>query len=88
MCMTSFYVRDFIDPLFENGAHHFGPHYNTYFAPALPAGAITNPGLNAIMAALEPAGTSYFFYIWDNDGGFHFAAQWEEHVANVERYLR
>ena len=88
MCYTSFYVRDFIAPFFEGEDHPFGEFYNTYICPALPAGAISNPGLNAIRAALFPADTRYFFYIWDNDGGFHFAAEWEEHVANVQRYLR
>jgi len=88
MCYTSFYVRDFIAPFFEDEPNPFGDYYNTYICPALPAGAISNPGLSAIRAALSPADTGYFFYIWDDDGGFHFAATWEEHVANVEKYLR
>ena len=87
MCYTAFYVRDYIDPLFENEGHRFGAYYNTYICPALPAGAICNPGLSAIHAALFPAETQYFFYIWDRDNNFHFAATWEEHVANVQRYL-
>jgi len=88
MCYTSFYVRDYIDTFFDGEPHPFAEHYNTYICHALPAGAICNPGLSAIRAALLPAETDYFFYIWDNDGNFHFAARWEEHVANVERYLR
>ena len=88
MCYTAFYVRDVIDPFFDGEANPFGPYYNTYICPALPAGAICNPGLEAIRAALLPADTAYFFYIWDDDDGFHFAVTWEEHVANVQRYLR
>jgi len=87
MCMTSFYVRDYITPLLNGEDNPYMEHYNTYFARALPAGAICNPGLNAIHAALNPADTRYFFYIWDNDDNFHFAVTWEEHLANVRAYL-
>jgi len=88
MCKTSFYVRDTIAPLVDGDVQPFSDAYNTYICPALPAGAISNPGLSAIRAALFPAGTDYFFYIWDDDDNFHFAAQWNQHVTNVERYLR
>ena len=87
MCMTSFYVRDYIVPLLDGGDNPYMEHYNTYFTRALPAGAIGNPGINAIRAALNPADTSYFFYIWDNDDNFHFAVTWEEHLVNVREYL-
>ena len=87
MCMTSFYVRDYIAPFYPGDPARFHTYYNTYYFHGLPAGPICNPGLPAIRAALFPAQTAYFFYIWDNDDNFHFAAGWEEHVANVQRYL-
>jgi len=88
MCKTGFYVRDYINPFFDGDADHFHNFYNTYRLSGLPAGAICNPGLNAIHAALFPAETNYLFYIWDNDDGFHFAVTYEEHNANVQKYLR
>ena len=87
MCMTSFYVRDHIAPFYGGQAERFHDAYNTYIVPRLPAGPIGNPGLPAIRAALAPADTDYFFYIWDADDNFHFASQWEEHQANVQKYL-
>ncbi|MCL2579025.1 MAG: endolytic transglycosylase MltG [Oscillospiraceae bacterium] len=87
MCMTSFYVRDYIAPFYEGSPARFHDLYNTYIVPRLPAGPIGNPSLAAIHAALSPAQTDYFFYIWDNDDNFHFAAGWNEHQANVQRYL-
>jgi len=88
MCKTSFYVRDYINLFYEGESDRFHAYYNTYMFRGLPAGPICNPGLSAIRAALSPAQADYFFYIWDEYDNFHFAATWEEHVANVEKYLR
>jgi len=88
MCKTSFYVRDYIAPLYEGDPARFHEQYNTYMLHGLPAGPICNPGPSAIRAALAPARTNYFFYIWDDYDNFHFAATWEEHLANVQKYLR
>lgn len=64
-----------------------GP-YNTYSNPGLPPGPISNPGLNAFRAALNPQRTNYVFYIHDNNGEIHPAVTLDEHNANIERYLR
>ena len=88
MCKTSFYVRDYIAPLYDGDVQRFHAYYNTYMFHGLPVGPIGNPGLSAIRAALSPAQTDYFFYIWDEDDNFHFAATWEEHQANVRQYLQ
>ena len=37
--------------------------YNTYLYPGLPVGAICNPGLTAIQAALEPSQTNYYYFM-------------------------
>ena len=87
MCKTSFYVRDYIAPFYGGDAARFHAYYNTYLFHGLPAGPICNPGLSAIHAALLPADTDYFFYIWDSENVLHFAATWEEHVANVLKHL-
>lgn len=62
--------------------------YNTYLYPGLPPTPIGNPGLEAILAVLEPAPSDYFYYITDDEGLFHFAKTYDEHLANIERYLR
>lgn len=46
--------------------------YNTYLYPGLPVGAICNPGLTAIEAALDPHDTNYYYFMLGNDGRTHF----------------
>ncbi|MFN2465384.1 MAG: endolytic transglycosylase MltG [Candidatus Dormibacteria bacterium] len=53
--------------------------YNTYLHPGLPPGAISNPGLKAITAALQPQKTDYFFYLTDKDGHAHFSRTYAQH---------
>lgn len=62
--------------------------YNTYTNPGLPPTPIGNPGLTAITAVLNPTPSDYLFYITGNDGTFHYARSFDEHKANVARYLR
>lgn len=62
--------------------------YNTYKVKGLPPTPIGNPGLEAITAVIEPTPTEYLFYITDNDGVFHYAKTYDEHLDNVNRYLR
>lgn len=46
--------------------------YNTYKYPGLPVGAICNPGLTAIQAALEPNQSNYYYFMLGKDGTTHF----------------
>ncbi len=65
--------------------------YNTYLEPGLPPGAICSPGLRSIRAVLEPAETSYLFFVANgltNDGSHVFASTYEEHQRNIEKYRR
>lgn len=62
--------------------------YNTYTNRGLPPTPIGNPGLTAIRAALAPTESDYFFYITAPDGTFYYAKTFDEHRANIERYLR
>lgn len=61
--------------------------YNTYLNKGLPPGPITNPGLDAIDAALHPTETDYFYYLTGNDGEMYYAESFEEHKENREKYL-
>ena len=62
--------------------------YNTYLNRGLPPTPIGNPGIEAINAVLEPTPSDFVFYITDNDGVFHYAKTYDEHLDNIDRYLR
>lgn len=61
--------------------------YNTYKYQGLPPGPITNPGLSAIKAALNPEKSKYLFYLTGQDGRFYYATTFEGHKRNRELYL-
>ena len=58
--------------------------FNTYTHPGLPPGAIANPGIESIRAALFPASTDEFFYALNLYGTHNFFATYAEHRAFVE----
>lgn len=65
------------------------PHpYNTYRNPGLPPGPIANPGVESLKAALDPAETSYLFFVakGDNSGAHIFSETLEQHNAAVRDY--
>lgn len=62
--------------------------YNTYLYKGLPPHPISNPGLPAIEATLNPAKTDCLFYIHDKDKQTHCAKTYEEHQANIAKYLQ
>ena len=58
--------------------------YNTYKVIGLPQGPICNPGVPAILAALQPESHDYYFYVADPETKGHvFARNNEEHEENV-----
>ena len=58
--------------------------YNTYTHTGLTPGAIANPGLASIKAALAPADTNYYFYVLDPAKGVHhFSTTYEEHTEFI-----
>lgn len=60
--------------------------YNTYTNSTLPPRPISNPGLSAIKAALNPTETNYLYYITDQNGKNRYATSLEGHNANIEKY--
>lgn len=62
--------------------------YNTYTNPGLPPGPIANPGLESIIAAIDPLPTGYLFYLHDLNGNVHYSVDFEGHRQNKFRYLR
>ncbi|MFA5954550.1 MAG: endolytic transglycosylase MltG [Patescibacteria group bacterium] len=61
--------------------------YNTYVHPGLPPGPISNPGLNAIKAAIFPDTNDYWYFLTDKDGHTHFAKDYETHLQSKRLYL-
>lgn len=60
--------------------------YNTYMNLGLPPYPISNPGIEAIKAALNPEHSDYYYYIHDPQGNVHFAKTLEGHNENIARY--
>ena len=60
--------------------------YNTYLHTGLPPGAICNPGLSSIKAALNPSTTDYIYFLADKDGHVHFSKTLAEHEALQVKY--
>ncbi len=62
--------------------------YNTYMHSGLPPGPISNPGIEAIAAVLHPAQTKCLYYLHDHAGEIHCSVTYDEHKANIEKYLK
>ncbi|MCK5833632.1 endolytic transglycosylase MltG [bacterium] len=57
--------------------------YNTYRFTGLPPGAICNPAIEAIFAALWPDSTDYLFFVSNENGTHWFSRNLEEHYAAI-----
>lgn len=63
--------------------------YNTYLNKGLPKGPISNPGSEAIEAAIYPQYTEYNFFLTDPETGKTiFAKTFEEHNQNKVKYFK
>ena len=60
-----------------------GP-YNTYTNRGLPPGPIANPGLESLLAALNPAETDYLYFASNNDGTHTFSKTMKQHSHAVK----
>lgn len=49
---------------------------------------INNPGMVAIESAINPINLGYIYYITGNDGKNYYAKTYEEHLNNINKYLR
>ena len=61
--------------------------YNTYKSAGLPPTAISNPGFNALYAAVHPIPNDYWYYLSKSTGETVFAKTYEEHLHNKASYL-
>ena len=65
--------------------------YNTYLYKGLPAGPIANPGLESVVAALNPADSKNYYYALGDDDNHHFFRTYDQlqnFIASQERYQK
>ena len=84
---TRYEIDDWSNPLTKEVLNTVTP-YNTRRKRGLPPTAIANPGFDALQAAAFPRLSPYYFYLHDPDAQIHYAETYDEHLKNVERYLR
>lgn len=61
--------------------------YNTYEIKGIPPGPLCSPGLDAIKAALYPAGDmdGIYYFVTDKDGQFYYSQTGNEHTAIIDK---
>lgn len=62
--------------------------YNTYKHQGLPLGPICNPGLESILAALDPQNSDYWYYLSTPEGQTIFSKTLKEHNIASDKYLK
>ena len=62
--------------------------YNTYKYAGLPPGPIANVGRAALEAVLNPAESSFLYFVADGTGGHAFAKSLSEHNKNVAKWRK
>lgn len=83
--VATFYLRDYVKPYVDDIRYdELIDLYNTYNCEGLPAGPITNVGIDAINAALYPDDTDYYYFVTDSDGEYYYAETWAEHLDNCD----
>ena len=81
---TKYYPYRSAETLPVTAGKNVKSRYDTYTLEGLPPGPICNPGNDAIIAALQPAETSYYYFCHDKDGQAYYASTIYEHEANLE----
>ena len=75
-------------PVIKPDDYKIDSPYNTYIYKERPPSPICNPGLAAIDAIINSEDSEYLYYLHDNEGVIHLAKTYEEHLQNIERYLK
>lgn len=82
--VTIIYVEGAIKPFITGDVNRYNSYYNTYKCKGLPAGAICNPGITSIKAAVNPEITNYYFFVTDANKNYYFSETYEQHVATCQ----
>ena len=82
---VTFYLRDSVEPYVTSERYEaLSELYGTYIREGLPEGPITNSGIDAVNAALNPEESDYYYFITDSDNVYHYAETYKEHLENCE----
>ncbi len=89
--VTVSYALDTIDPDREaytdnSSALQVDSCYNTRLYAGLPCGAISNPGLSALLAVANPTDTNYLYFLTGDDGKMYYSYTEAEHIQNAALY--
>jgi UPF0755 protein len=67
----------------------YNSEFNTYKNNGLPPSPICSPSLASLRAVANITGdTPYMFYMHDKNGKIYFSKTYEEHLKNIEKYMR
>jgi len=81
-CATIQYILENPKEKLEESDLKIDSPYNTYLYKGLPPGPICNPGLDSIIAALEPAEEDYLYFVLGENGRHIFSKTYQEHLRN------
>lgn len=85
---TLYYLLDKTSAELTYDDLEYESEFNTYTNLGLPPHAIANPGLDSIIAVLDPIESNYLYFLTGNDGNFYYAETHDQHVENKFKYLR
>jgi UPF0755 protein len=86
-CSTVNYVTRKSDPAVTYEDQQIDSPYNTYMYTGMPPGPIGNPGMNAILAVLEPTSNDYYYFLSTPEGETLFSETYDQHVYKKNLYL-
>jgi UPF0755 protein len=86
---TLIYAHTFGEKSFSPGNKHkeIDSKFNTYKYKEIPPGPIASPRKEAIEAALYPESHDFLYYVKGDDGHV-FTKTYEEHLINVNKYIK
>ena len=81
-CATIQYILETPKEILDENDLKIDSPYNTYLYKGLPPGPICNPGLDSIIAALEPEEEDYLYFVLGENGKHIFSKTYQEHLRN------
>ncbi|MEG0230279.1 MAG: endolytic transglycosylase MltG, partial [Oscillospiraceae bacterium] len=82
---TTLYSKNVIGALSDVQNQKMLDAYDTYTGVGLPPSAICSPGVDAILAAVSPEESEYYYFVTDKSGNFYFAKTYDEHRTNCKK---
>lgn len=83
------WVRHYYGDKWEDIPENIRKAYDTYAVSGLTPGAISNPGIDAIQAALNPdeeyVADKYYFFVTDQAGTYYYGHTASEHKENCNK---